>query len=155
GRRAGVDSTSGVDRDGEYFGLVGGPVEGALAGAINLVDTAAMAGGGVERAVGGLGDGPDHGLVAGEDGVDLGGEGKSAFPAEGDAVELAFDEIGVRGHFPGGGAAGESREGQETGEKYGFGAEARRHGEFPAGGVLSASLRLCGESDDHSLISTW
>ena len=58
-----------------------------FAGAIDAVDAAAMAGGGVERAVGRLRHAPDHRLVGGEDGIHLGRQRKPAFAAERDALK--------------------------------------------------------------------
>src|SRR5262249_39947480 len=87
-----------------------------------------MSGGGVDRAIRRLRRGPDDGLVAGEDGVDLGREGEASFAGERDAGELAFDEVGVGGHLPGGGDGCREREDTEGCEAQDFAAEARRRG---------------------------
>ena len=70
---------------------------------VDAEDAAAMAGGGIERAVGPGGNAPDDGLFGGEEGIEFRGEGEAAVAAERDAVELAFDEIGEAGHLPDGG----------------------------------------------------
>ena len=106
-----------IHRDGEDLGLFGGPQKRGFARGIDAVDAAAVAGGGVERTVGGLGDAPDHRLVGGEDGIHLGSERQAAFAAERDAVEVAADEIAVGVHLPGGGAAGDRASGQ-AGDKH-------------------------------------
>ena len=86
GRGAGVDRAGAIHGEGEDLGLGRGPQQRALAGAIDLVEAAAMAGGGVERAIGALRQRPDHGLIAGEEGIDFGGEGEAAFAAEREAA---------------------------------------------------------------------
>jgi hypothetical protein len=53
GRRAGVDRAV-IHRDGEDLRLIGGPQERRFAGGIDAVDAAAVAGAGVERAIGGF-----------------------------------------------------------------------------------------------------
>ena len=49
GRGAGVDHAAAVHGDGEDFGLFGGPQQRAFAGAVDAINPAAVAGGGVER----------------------------------------------------------------------------------------------------------
>ena len=73
-----------------------------------------MSGGGVERAVGALGQRPDDGLIAGEKRIDFGSEGEAAFAAEREAVEAPADEIGVGVQFPGRSAAGEGGGGERA-----------------------------------------
>ena len=58
GRGAGVNRAGMIHREGENLGLGRGPKQRALAGAIDLVQAAAMSGGGVDRTVRGLGQGP-------------------------------------------------------------------------------------------------
>ena len=104
---------------------------------VDAVNAAAVAGGGIERAIGRFGHAPDHRLVGRENGIDFGRERQAAFAAERDAVEAAADEIVVRVHFPGGGAAGEGS-GRRTSEHC---REKRRRREW----------RM---ENDHSLTST-
>src|ERR1035438_4033287 len=106
GRGAGVDRAGAIYREGENLGLRCGPQQGALGRAFDFVQAAAVSGGGVDGAIGGLGEGPDDGLIAAEEGLDLGREGKAAFAAQREAVEASTNEIGIRVEFPGGSAAG-------------------------------------------------
>ena len=101
GRTGRIDDAGFIDGDGEDLGAVGGPEQ--LRGSVwfDAEDAAAMAGGGVERAIRRGRDAPDDGLFGGEKGVELRGERKAAVAAQRDAIEFAFDEIGEAGHLPG------------------------------------------------------
>src|ERR1019366_4901768 len=89
----------------------------------------------VDGAIRGLGQGPDDGLIAAEEGFDLGREGDAAFAAQREAVEASTNEIRIRIQFPGGGAAGK-----------GGGGERRAQ----SGGTCEAAHGEC-----HSFTSTW
>ena len=84
----------------------------ALGGPFDLVEPAAMSGGGVDRAIGGLGKSPNDGLIAGEQGIDFGGEGEAPLAAQRETVEASTDEIRIGVQFPCGSAAGEGGGGE-------------------------------------------
>src|ERR1039457_6760719 len=96
-----------------------------------------MSGSGIDGAIGTLGQCPDNGLIAGEEGIDLGGEGEPAFAAQREAVESSADEIRIGVQLPSGGAAGEGGRGERRAQNGGAGGGGAGEGDFfsftPAG----------------------